>query len=50
LAIFWLWFLEKGIGMLFSEGNYMNPLVPQSGSAFGLPQARRSYGRKLVTA
>ncbi len=26
LAIFWLWFLEDGRGMLFSEGNYMNPL------------------------
>ena len=26
LAIFWLWFLENGVGMLFSEGNYMNPL------------------------
>jgi hypothetical protein len=26
LAIFWLWFLEDGTGMLFSEGNYMNPL------------------------
>jgi hypothetical protein len=26
LAIFWLWFLEDGTGMLFTEGNYMNPL------------------------
>jgi len=26
LAIFWVWFLENGVGMLFSEGNYMNPL------------------------
>ena len=26
LAIFWLWFLENGTGMLFTEGNYMNPL------------------------
>lgn len=26
LAVFWLWFLQTGIGMLFSEGNYMNPL------------------------
>ncbi|HEY7247545.1 MAG TPA: hypothetical protein VH678_27040 [Xanthobacteraceae bacterium] len=26
LAIFWVWFLESGIGVLFSEGNYMNPL------------------------
>ena len=26
LAIFWLWFLKNGVGMLFSEGNYMNPL------------------------
>jgi hypothetical protein len=26
LAIFWLWFLGNGTGMLFSEGNYMNPL------------------------
>jgi hypothetical protein len=26
LAIFWLWFLENGTGMLFSEGNYINPL------------------------
>lgn len=26
LAIFWLWFLGNGDGMLFTEGNYMNPL------------------------
>jgi hypothetical protein len=26
MAIFWLWFLENGSGMLFSEGNYMNSL------------------------
>jgi hypothetical protein len=26
LAVFWLWFLENGTGMLFTEGNYMNPL------------------------
>jgi hypothetical protein len=26
LAIFWLWFLENGVGTLFSEGNYMNPI------------------------
>jgi hypothetical protein len=26
LAIFWVWFLENGVGMLFSEANYMNPL------------------------
>ena len=26
LAIFWLWFLENGRGMLFTEGNYLNPL------------------------
>ena len=26
LAIFWLWFLENGAGMPFSEGNYMNRL------------------------
>jgi hypothetical protein len=26
LAIFWLWFFETGAGMLFSEGNYLNPL------------------------
>jgi len=26
LAIFWLWFLENGTGMLFTEGNYVNPL------------------------
>ena len=26
LAIFWVWFLENGHGMLFSEGNYLNPL------------------------
>src|SRR5262249_28050468 len=26
LAIFWLWFLENGTGMLFTEGNYINPL------------------------
>jgi hypothetical protein len=26
LAIFWLWFLDNGTGMLFTEGNYMNPL------------------------
>jgi hypothetical protein len=26
LAIFWLWFLEDGSGMLFTEANYMNPL------------------------
>jgi hypothetical protein len=25
-AIFWVWFLENETGMLFSEGNYMNPL------------------------
>jgi len=26
LAIFWLWFLENGTGMLFTEANYINPL------------------------
>jgi hypothetical protein len=26
LAIFWLWFLGNGVGLLFSEGNYLNPL------------------------
>ena len=26
LAIFWLWFLGNGDGMLFTEGNYLNPL------------------------
>jgi hypothetical protein len=26
LAIFWVWFLENGTGMLFTEGNYINPL------------------------
>jgi len=26
LAIFWVWFLENGVGILFSEGNYVNPL------------------------
>lgn len=25
LALFWLWFLENGTGMLFTEGNYINP-------------------------
>jgi hypothetical protein len=25
-AIFWRWFLENGTGMLFAEGNYLNPL------------------------
>jgi hypothetical protein len=27
LAIFWLWFLDNGTGMLFTEGNYVNPLA-----------------------
>jgi len=26
LAIFWLWFTGEGNGVLFTEGNYMNPL------------------------
>jgi hypothetical protein len=26
LAIFGLWFLEDGAGMLFNEANYVNPL------------------------
>jgi len=26
LAIFWVWFLENGTGVLFTEGNYVNPL------------------------
>jgi hypothetical protein len=26
LAIFWLWFTGEGDGVLFTEGNYMNPL------------------------
>src|SRR5262249_49223789 len=26
LAIFWLWFTGTGDGVLFTEGNYMNPL------------------------
>ena len=27
LAIFWVWFLENGVGMLFSEGNFLNSLT-----------------------
>jgi hypothetical protein len=26
VAIFWVWFLGTGAGMLFSEGNFMNSL------------------------
>jgi hypothetical protein len=26
LATSWLWFLENGVGMLFSDGNHLNPL------------------------
>jgi hypothetical protein len=50
LATFWLWFTGEGDGVLFTEGNYMNPLSHnlQSDRLYALRAERRHSSAGLL--